>query len=76
MATISLPPADYYRLRWMQAEAETAAARAETALQAYHVVLHDMARAYGFDASASYQWDNRACALVYQTSAMTDEHQP
>lgn len=76
MATIPLPPADYYRLRWMQAEAETAAARAEGAAAAYRLALRDMAQAHGFDAASAYQWDNHACALVTPASATTDEHQP
>lgn len=73
MAHVVLPPADYYRLRWMQAESEAAAARAETVAATYRLALQELARAHGFDPAVAYQWDNRACALVTPASATTDE---
>ena len=73
--TVTLPVGAYYRLRYLQQLAETAAASAEVAAlraaaqaqQAQQQFLSALAQAayvHDFDPSTPYRWDDTRTALV------------
>lgn len=64
MDTLPLDPATYWRLRFRQADSETAAARLEVA----RLRLELEASAAGVPPSGSYRWDDATCALVPVTT--------
>lgn len=91
VASVVLPPDVYYRLRFLQRDAEVAAAEAEvTALRAkalaserfaaFRAALAEAGASHGFDPSAcDYAWHDGACALVapeQPTPVMGEDHRP
>ena len=74
MPRIPLPPADYYRLRYLQEAAEharaaaelvalRAAAEAQQKHQAFRTALAAAVRAHDFDPAVPYRWDDATTAL-------------
>lgn len=75
MPRIPLPPADYYRLRYLQAAAEHAQACAEAVAlraageaqqrqQQFLAALAAAGHAHDFDPCIPYRWDDDTTALV------------
>jgi len=75
MATIPLPPAEYWRLRYLQTESERAALHAEVvalrgartaqaAATAFTSALAAAAEAHHFDRTAPLAWSDADTALV------------
>lgn len=74
MPRIPLPPADYYRLRYLQAAAEHAQACAEVVAlraageaqqrqQRFLAALATAGHAHDFDPAVPYRWDDATTAL-------------
>jgi hypothetical protein len=75
-----LPPAEYWRLRYLQAVAERAealadavalraAAQAAQAQQMFREALALSAAQHGYEATMAYTWDDARCALLPPFSA-------
>lgn len=68
MLAIPLPADVYYRLRYLQADAENVAYRAKLEMAAAHerflTALRAAGEAHGFDPSTDHVWDDAHTALV------------
>lgn len=60
MTDVVLDPAVFYRLRWLQAEAE----KAQLVADQRHAAFLDAMREAGIDVTVPYAWRNRDTTLV------------
>lgn len=64
MSAVTLDPAVYWRLRYLQAESETASVRQQLAEARYQLALAHALAPHGGDPRTAYRWDDARCALV------------